>query len=100
MRLPKQLTICGYVYKLKKVDGTTHSAGPFKGLSDLTNQVIYLDKWLPEDEMLSTLLHEILEVVNYVHTLNLAHHKIMCIENSLFSTMRDNKLKFYTKQRR
>lgn len=41
-----------------------------------------------------TLLHEILEIINDIYDLNLAHHTINVLETSLLQVLRDNKLVF------
>ena len=55
------------------------------GQYDNENNIIYLNSNIFGDIESSTLLHEILEILNISLELDLTHNQISCIESGLFS---------------
>jgi hypothetical protein len=66
--------------------------GKALGVADFGKRQIYL---VPHVDIKQTLLHEILEVLNYELELSLPHPKIKSLENALFQIISDNKLTFH-----
>lgn len=44
----------------------------------------------PYGEQLASLLHEIIEAINYRYEMDLEHHKIMTLETALYQILVDN----------
>lgn len=80
-----EIKILGKKYKVQLIDGMVDygSTDPFK-------QVINIRKGLTDEMTASTLLHEIIEVINESLDLNLSHQTIQSLEVSLFSVYNDN----------
>lgn len=91
MRIPKQVSILGRKFKVKQVDPKViqrmHSRAI--GLCDVYNQVIYLDKTLPQNAKERTYLHELahgyMDTVGIDQTLN--SNEIEILAQSLASFM-------------
>jgi hypothetical protein len=85
-----RLKILGYDYKVilaPSVDaGGFHDAGNCSSL----NQVIALAPGLNDQALASTLIHEVLEALNYHLSLELDHGTIMALETGLFQVLNDN----------
>jgi len=58
----------------------------------MTKQHIRLSDDLGEDMRDSTLLHEIIEALNYHLELKLEHNQITSLEAGLYQTLKDNNL--------
>jgi len=85
----KLLKILGYIYTLdasKSID----DMGGNVGFCDLDKKLMRVANDVDKDVRNSTLLHEIIEAINYHLELNLEHHKIMALEVGLHQTLTDN----------
>jgi hypothetical protein len=79
------LKILSYKYKLQlsKLDNEF-------GNVDNRKQIINIDSSLCDQAKTSTILHEIIEALNFHLALNLQHEQIVTLESGLFSTLTDN----------
>ena len=89
MEIPEKVKIGGHEYTCKTVPclGRDHSAN---GRSCGNSLEIEIEETLPQQNKESTLIHEILEQINYRHELDLPHEKISILETALYQIMRDN----------
>ena len=73
MKIPKQVTILGKTFKVKQVSAQEIEKkynGRAYGIMDFSSKLIYIDKSLNPEDMLSTYLHECCHVVTYIVGLN------------------------------
>ena len=80
-----KLEVAGKIFKLKYVDGLADN-----GSVDFTQQVILINKNLTEEEKRSTILHEVIEILNSSYNLELSHQTISTLEIGLFSFFKYN----------
>jgi len=89
--IPKRLKIGGKFWKIDLIKGLSKETG-HKGESALMTNIIRLDSELPEDELWSTFIHEILEAINYCYQFDWPHDRICVLEEVLYQVFKDNKL--------
>lgn len=51
---------------------------------------IHIDSTIPQQNQETTLLHEILEQINYRYELGLEHQQITILESALYQVIQDN----------
>jgi len=73
--------------KFVKEVPTEEAAEANWGFCDTGNRIIYVDINAPEDEAKSTLLHEVIEAINYTYDLELDHTQIQTLEAALFEAL-------------
>jgi len=83
------MKIAGYNYKIIYSDDLLATSG-LMGEFDKTKGEITIDTHLTDEQKKSTLLHEIIEAINYHFDLNLEHNKIMTLETALYQVLKDN----------
>lgn len=91
----KSILIAGIDYKVSFKENLARdngTVGTFCG----NNTEIRIDSGIPEQRKEKTLLHEILEGINYEYDLDLEHRKISVLETAIFTMLKDNK-KFINK---
>jgi hypothetical protein len=92
MNIPKKLKIAGYTYEIKigdliKTEGSTKPA-----YTHSRWQKIVIAKDQHKEEIESSLIHEILEAIDYHYSLKMDHDKLMTLETALYQVLTDNKL--------
>ena len=75
-----------YTFKIKSKDDMNGNSG----YSNFDRQELSVSDELKEDGKTSTLLHEIIEAVNYHLNLDLKENQIMGLEAGLFQVINDN----------
>lgn len=82
------MNILGYEYDVEysTVSGLNGNAGE----CDLSNQTLRLATDIKMDAISSTLIHEILEALNYHLELDLKHNQISSLETGLFQVLSSN----------
>lgn len=82
------MKILGYTYKLKKKNDSEFldAMGRFHSRT----QAIFLATDQNKEQKMSTVLHEIIEALNYHLELKLDHNVIMSLEASLYQVLNDN----------
>ena len=99
MKIPKEKIINGFKIKIEMVDSETiiqycnfeHDRegrelvdNPPMGLFLPRLLKIYLNKDQNRQQLESTYIHEILEAIDFIYDMNLAHHQISLLESVLF----------------
>ena len=82
------MKIYGYEYAVKR-DENTDDMGAF-GDFRVKNQTIRIANDLCDEQVMSTLIHEILEAINYHNQLKLDHANIMVLEVGIYETLKAN----------
>ena len=82
------MKILGYHYTIVE-DGDAEYIGTL-GRSHLKAQMIQIAEGLASQQKESTILHEIIEALNFAFGLNLAHQDILSLEAGLYAVLTDN----------
>ena len=82
------MQILGYNYKLLKVDEHRKIDAFGRLLHDVLE--IQIASNLAQQQLVSTVLHEIIEALNYHLGLGLRHDAIMALESGLYQTLTTN----------
>ena len=89
--IPQKLKVLGLDYEVKLIDGNeTEWFGSHNG----NTQTIRLNANKHQDQVASTLLHEIIEAIDMHLELGLAHQQISALESGLYQVMKENRLSF------
>lgn len=94
MKIPKQIKIGSHYYKVLLKNISDKESSNYSGYCKPTDNIIVVNDTLPKSQQDSTLLHEIIEAINFAYELKLEHSQIMTLETSLYQVLHDNKLKF------
>ena len=62
------------------------------GQFDSRNNEIIINTYYDIQNQETTLIHEIIEAINYLFELNLEHNKIQTLEAALYQILKDNKM--------
>lgn len=92
MKIPKSIKIGGQNYKVIIKDLDKSEAQNNCGYCRATDNEIYINTSISQEQQESTLLHEILEALNFNYQLELEHNKIQTLEATLYQVLKDNKL--------
>lgn len=90
MTIPKQVKIAGYTYNVSNDKNLSRDYNA-NGMSCANDLTIQIDNSLPQQNQESTLLHEIIEQINYRYEFGLEHNKITILETALYQVIQDNK---------
>jgi hypothetical protein len=86
----KTIKILGYNYKIKETESVKDGGMDDAGRAIIDQQVILVPKFHNHQGNISTILHEVIEVLNYHFAWNLPHDVIMQLEAGLFAVLQDN----------
>ena len=86
--MTRTMKILGYTYKVIQ-EGDDDMIGSF-GRHHPKGQVIQIAEGLSPDQTISTVLHEIIEALNYCMELGLEHSAKMSLESGLYQVLTDN----------
>lgn len=92
MKIPKEIKIGGLVYKVEQKNLRRDEVEDNSGYCRVNGEYIAINSELTDNVKESTLLHEILEAINFNHQLELTHSTIMTLEATLYQVLKDNKL--------
>ncbi|QCX32467.1 hypothetical protein FDN13_01440 [Caloramator sp. E03] len=93
MKLPDKLKIGGIILNAITDEHLAGADDRF-GECDLIRGRIVIDGTQPDDHKDVVLLHEILEVINKEHQLELEHRQITSLASCLYQVFKDNKISF------
>ncbi|MFP4017190.1 MAG: hypothetical protein ACLFUI_09175 [Halanaerobiales bacterium] len=89
--MPKELKLGGFNWKIEEVEHLMIERNNIGEMEPRTH-VIRLDKAASEQQKEETLLHEIIEAINYMYCMDLDHHQIELLGVTLHQALKDNKL--------
>ncbi len=92
MKIPKQIKIGGHIFKVIIEDRDNVGADGKLGSCKASINKIWLDIKQPQTQMESTLLHEIIEALNWQMNIGISEEKICQLEAGLYQTLKDNDL--------
>lgn len=93
MKIPKKLKIGGHIYPIKIWDRIKESGTDRLGSSNVyTNLGIWLDNKQSPTQLESTLIHEIIELINSLNKLDFTEHQVCVLETNLYQIFKDNNL--------
>ena len=87
-----KVKVGGLIYKIKYVH--PHVIDGDCGKFDANNLTILINESLSLEMQRTTILHEIIEAINYNYELNLKHNKITTLESTFFQILKENKQLF------
>lgn len=84
-----EVKIGGLVYKIKYVDKdvTDYDFGQFEN----DKMEIWINKDVPLEMQKTTLLHEIIEIINFMYEIKFHHRTMTTLESVLFQILKENK---------
>jgi len=82
------MKILGYSYKIEQLGKDVMRGN--SGFCNFDNKLLQVSVDLDKDMKESTLLHEIIEALNYHMELELKHNQIMSLEAGLHQVLNDN----------
>ena len=88
MSLPDKLTICGFTYEIKIVDRVDDESS--LGSCNVGAQLILINELAQGKMKLCTLIHEIIEAINYHYGVDLKHRQITALDHALLQVIVDN----------
>ena len=92
--LPLTITIQGKTFAIKYKKELIDKGNEFCGFAHCAEQYIEISTKYPAECQESTLLHEIIEVINDLNELGLKHHQICVLETGLWQVLKENGLRF------
>jgi len=90
MSLPRLLRIGGHLLKVKVYDLLKEDASTDMGYHRPAMNTIGISSTIVESQQWATLLHEILEAINFSYAVKLEHEQIMQLESALFQVLEEN----------
>lgn len=91
MRLPDKVKVLGYNYNVEYYHD--NQTGRF-GSCDINTLTLRINANKDREQMESTLLHEIIEAIDFHLGLELTEKQIMGLEAGLYAVLKENRLKF------
>lgn len=82
------LKILGYHFTIENTNDSD-TMGSY-GRTNFDKQIIQVASEIKDEQKISTIIHEIIEVLNYHMEFNLDHNVIMSLEAGLFQSLTDN----------
>ena len=92
MKIPKKLKIGGYLYTVEMRERDKNDGSNNPGASFCRYQKIFIEKNAHKEQQESSLIHEILETIDYHYQLKMDHDKLSVLETALYQVLKDNKL--------
>lgn len=91
MRIPNKIKISGHLVNVSLENLNNNLSGKaYGGQTDIFNQWIKLQLNMPQEQIESTLIHEIIEQINGLNDLNLNHTQISVLATSIHQVLNDN----------
>lgn len=95
MNIPNTINILGKDFAINHAGNLRQPDGQMAcGHMNVDDQVISLNPVYHKQNVESTLIHEILEAINELMKINLAHDQICQLETGLHQVLKDNQLHF------
>ena len=92
MKIPKKIKIGGHIFDIHIEDRSKNGVDDKLGSCNAAQNTIWLDTSQSQTQLESTLLHEIIEAIDWQQQLELDHKTISQLENALYQVLRDNDL--------
>jgi len=93
MKIPSKIKIGGYFYDIE-IDETLALKSGCQGTQCSNTLEIKIDGGIAQQNKESTLIHEIIEAINYHYELKLEHTVISTLESALYQVITDNSSMF------
>jgi hypothetical protein len=89
MQIPDKVKIGNLTIDVSLVENMARD-GKHMGVSCANGCYIKIDKSLPEQQKHSTLIREILEIIDFIYELGLEHRTITILESAIHQVITDN----------
>ena len=93
--IPSKIKISGYDYEVIVMEFNDKSCPAY---TNFKKQKIFINEEYQMQTQEASLLHEILEVINYIFEFDFSHDKIQILESALYQVLKDN-FKITTKEK-
>ena len=93
-KLPKEIKVGGQIYQIIEKDRIKEDGIVSYGTHDGRQSKIWIASDVSQRQKETTLLHEIIESINFANQLELKEQQIWILENNLYQVLKDNKLGF------
>ena len=94
MKIPATLKICGFTYEIILEDRKHKRGVNAPATCNSEQHKIWIDANQCQEEQEASLIHEILEALNYHFQLEMPHKTISTLEATLYQILKENKLRF------
>ncbi len=93
MIIPKKLKIAGHIYEIVVRDREDKDGTTSLGTTDNAKGKMWINRrGCKRSQMESTVVHEIVESINFLYELELPHTKISTLETAIYQVFSDNKM--------
>ena len=93
MKIPGNLKIGGFQWNVKEVENLMNDRELLGEMAPREQEII-IEKGSSEQQKEETLLHEIIEVLNWMYNIKLEHYQIELLGVSLHQVLKDNEINF------
>lgn len=93
MKIPSNLKIGGFQWNVKEVQNLMSDRERLGEMAPRT-QEISIEKGSSKQQKEETLLHEIIEVLNWMYNIKLEHYQIELLGVSLHQVLKDNEINY------
>ena len=93
MKIPNIIKIGGFHWNVREVENLMIDREHLGEMAPRT-QEISIEKGSSEQQKEETLLHEIIEVLNWMYNIKLEHYQIELLGVSLHQVLKDNEINF------
>jgi hypothetical protein len=95
MEIPETIKIGAHVFTVEMVQNLRNeNGGGVCGMCNGAECRIRINPGYPQSTNEATLIHEVIEAINYLYELGLEHQQITSLEEVLYQVLKENKLHF------
>ena len=91
MKIPKHIKLLGFNYQVLEQEDLSEGSQAV-GQTWLARQTILIEKKLCQEQKECTLIHEVIEALNYQLELEIPHKTISALETGIYSFLKENNL--------
>lgn len=92
MKIPQKIKIGGHIYGIIKRDREKEDGKSSCGTHDGKYNKIWINIAWSQSQQESTLIHEIIEAINWLQALGLEDRQVQGLEAGLYQVLKDNRL--------
>lgn len=91
MKIPQKVKIGGHYYAVKHVENLNDPNDHCGFCKLVANEILINKNGQAQSQQEETLIHEIMEAINYNYELKLEHRQITIIASAFYQVLKDNK---------
>ena len=93
LKIPEKLKIGGFEWRVKEVKHLISDRERLGEMAPRTQEIV-IEEESSEQQKEETLIHEIIEALNFLYNINLEHYQIELLGVTLHQVLKDNKINF------